>query len=119
MAGVMWRNLVVPLTGTGVGNFGTDFPVPPGKAESLCLMVCLAAGQTADGWFNLWLGDPALTPTAVMLCTQEPVRYRVPGGSPVLLQDFILTAGEQLWMQCTLPTMNANAIVYNRWRYDV
>lgn len=116
MAGVLQPNVMVVLTGTAAGGFGV---VPAGKAESCCLMACLAAGSTADNWINLVMHDPSQSITQDMvLAYQEPVRYRQPGGNPVLLQDFIVPAGCNLYAVASVAGQSVNLLLYNRWRYD-
>ena len=93
--------------------------VPAGKSESVCLSAAMNGG-TSDLALNVILTDPVAAPGGVIIIYNEPVRYRLPGGSPVLLQNFILPEGASLSVVETTgtPPARLDVVAYNRWRFD-
>lgn len=116
MAGIILPNIVVPVTSGPGANLVTAVPV--GKADSLCVSVALALAATADTYVDVYLTDPVTAPAGLPLIFNEPVRYRQPGGSPVLLLNFILTAGQSLGVASYVIGQNCVFTVFNRWRFD-
>ena len=122
MAGVIQPNIGLVVAANTTADFGATTYVPAGKAESCCLIACLAADAAVDGYANVVVTDPTFPAPgyASWLLFNEPIRYRQPGGSPVLLQDFIVSAGEHLLVQ-NAAAAGGSALrffLYNRWRFD-
>jgi hypothetical protein len=113
MAGVTLANVSVNVVGATTQAMGAAVPVA--KAESVCLQVALLAGSVADGYANVRYYDGA---AQQMLVFQEPVRYRQPGGSPLLLLNFILTAGQYIIVEGGAAGQTLVATLFNRWQFD-
>ena len=119
MAGVIQPNIGLVVAANTTVDFGATTYVPAGKAESCCLIACLAADAAVDGYVSVALSDGAFPAPAhaSWLLFQEPVRYRQPGGSPVLIQDFIVSASEHLIIS-NGSGGGLRCFLYNRWRFD-
>ena len=95
-------------------------PVPAGKAESVCLV---AAMNDPARLIRLCQRHPdgpdRRAGYSIPIIYNEPVRYRQPGGSPVLLQNFILPAGASLSVaETTGSAFGLDVTANNRWRFD-
>jgi hypothetical protein len=112
MAGITLPNVVQNVTNALVA-IGTT--VPTAKFESVCLSVTLKSG-TADAYVDVYLNDTLATNEGYVRW-QEPVRYRQPGGSPDLLLNFILNAGQQLQVAAST-TGIMDACLFNRYQFD-
>jgi hypothetical protein len=117
MAGVIMPNGYIAITGAGAADFSPLQSVPVGKAESCCIMACLGPGSTVDAFCTVAIADPSASPPGANCIFYEPVRYRQPGGSPVLVQDFIVTAGQHLYVT-NHSAGTINFILFNRWQFD-
>lgn len=112
MAGVTYPNVVQVVT-NALANIGDV--VPALKYESVSLSVTLNSG-VADAYVDVFLND-TLAANEGYLLFQEPVRYRVQGGSPVLLLNFILNPGQVLQVAGST-TAIMTACLFNRFRFD-
>lgn len=90
--------------------------VPALKFDSVCLSACLNGSSLVDTYIDVLVVDAALALLGYVVFN-EPVRYRVAGGSPVLLQNFIYGAGTQLAIRGYVPSQ-MNVTLFNRWRFD-
>ena len=54
----------------------------------------------------------------MMLALGEPIRYQTPGGSPVLLTNFILSPGSYAVVENVTPGTSVQFTLFNRWQFD-
>lgn len=112
MAGVNLPVGVFSVAGAGFSGIGAG--VAAGKAESVCLCAALQTGSQ-DAYVSVYIYNPTAGPPIIF---QEPVRFRQPGGNPVLLQNFILTANTYLVVENHTPGVTMTFTLYNRWNFD-
>lgn len=86
---------------------------PAGKQENVCVLAALSNGSVADAYIDVVI----IGTIPVYAALSEPVRYRLPGGSPVCLQDFILMPGNVLQLR-GYAGQSVEGVVFNRWRFD-
>jgi hypothetical protein len=110
MAGVTLAPASLILSPGAFSGIGTS--VPAGKCESVCLSAAMDPGPT-DGYIIV-----QLYPAAITLIFDEPVRYRQPGGSPVLLQNFILSPSTYIVVGSYASGPTMHCWLYNRWQFD-
>lgn len=89
--------------------------VPALFAESVSLRASLNQG-VADAYIDVWVED-TLGANEGFLCWQEPVRYRVQGGAPDLLMNFVLNAGQQIQVRGSTTGL-ITATLFGRYRFD-
>jgi hypothetical protein len=70
---------------------------------------------SADAYVSVYIYTASAGPPIIF---QEPVRYRQPGGSPVLLQNFIISGGTYLVVENLTPGATMVFTLYNRWQFD-
>jgi hypothetical protein len=117
MAGVLQPNLGITCPAATNMDFGAGAVIPAGKYESCCLLACALPGVTITLYVGVYWFSAA-SGVSTLLMTQEPIRYRTPGGNPVLLQDYILGPGEHLILSNNSAAGSVNFYLYNRWRFD-
>jgi hypothetical protein len=97
---------------TGIANAP---PVPTGKCESISLAASLATAG-ADAYLDVFVYGPPGNP---LIIYQEPIRWQKPGGSPVLLLNFILQPFTYLVVGVQNSAVkDVNCVAFNRWRFD-
>ena len=115
MAGATLPNAA--FTAVGVTLSGIGDGVPAGRYESVCLAAALDPSATLTAYVNVHVyGTDPQYPFMIMY--NEPVKYRVPGGSPVLLMNFILSPGSYAVVENTTPGTSVQFTLYNRWQFD-
>lgn len=102
-----------PISQEGTTSLVDIMPVvASGKVETVTLAATIKSGST-DAYGSVYLSGP----TSGYVRCQEPVKYRVAGGSPDLLIQFQVPAGCKLQVQAS-----ANSVVqftlYNCTRDD-
>jgi hypothetical protein len=107
------------LTGATISGFATSGIPATGRRESVSLAASLDAGTVIDAYVNVWIygSDPgAAYPFCIL--DNEPVRFRQPGGSPLLLQNFILMSNTYVVVENVTAGANVHCTLFNRWQFD-
>jgi len=91
--------------------------IPAGKYESVCLSATLGGG-VVDSYVSVYLADAVVPAASGNVITEEPVLYRRPGGSPILLMNFILRPNQAIQMVVPAGMTQVTAVLFNRWRFD-
>jgi hypothetical protein len=94
------------------GFTGIGAAVPAGKYESVCLMAA-GDGSLQDGYLIV-----QLYPAGFTIILDEPIRFKQPGGSPVLLQNFILSPGTYIVVGSYAGGPAIHCTLFNRWQFD-
>ena len=115
MAGIALPNASAVVAGGAITGIGAG--VPAGRYESVCLLAALDTSMVADGYVNVHVyGSDPWYP--FMIIYNEPVRFRRPGGNPVLLQNFILSPLSYIVVENPIAGTSIQFLLYNRWQFD-